>query len=212
MFRGENDLAGSVTPQLVCSPSVGSSPNIPSVQGSVSIRKCHFRETHVDEILRSPLPVRLAVLKYRATGDIEDIVVATGTGPYDRAEIELADAIAAATGACLTLVQVIDENASEEMETSTRRYLADLTELTGSPTTTELLRTDDVERALVERADKADLLVMGGPTRPGRIHELFGQTTDFVPTETTSSVLVVKEPGVQVPLSRRIWRRLSRRD
>ncbi|MFW5959338.1 MAG: amino acid permease, partial [Natronomonas sp.] len=176
------------------------------------IRKRHLRESHVDDILRSPLPVRLAVLKYRDTGDIEDVVVAAATTPYDRAEIELADAIAAATGARLTLVKAIDENASEEAETSARRYLADLVPLTSRPTTAELLRTDDVNRALVDRADAADLLVMGGPTRPERIREFFGQTTDFVPAETTSSVLVVKEPGVQVPLSRRIWRWLSRRD
>ncbi|SDD74940.1 APC family permease [Natrinema hispanicum] len=176
------------------------------------IRKYHFRESHVDEILRSPLPVRLAVLKYRETGDIEDIVVAAATNPYDRAEIELADAVAAATDARLTLVKAIDEEAAEEAETSAREYLTDLAKLTDSPTETELLRTDDVDCALVKRANAADLLVMGGPTRPDRIREFFGQTTDFVPAETTSSVLVVKEPGVQVPLSRRIWRWLSRPD
>ncbi len=175
------------------------------------IRKHHLQESHVDEILRSKFPVRLAVLKHRSTGEIADIVVATATGPYDRAEVELADAIATATGATLTLVKAISEDASEEAETSAKKYLMDLTEILSSPAETELIRTNDVSRTLVDRANQADLLVMGAPSRPDRLREFFGQTTDFVASETETSVLVVKEPGKQVPLARRIWRRFRRR-
>ena len=174
------------------------------------IRKRHLQESHVDEILRSEFPVRLAVLKHRGTGDIEDIVVATETGPYDRAEVELADAIAAITGATLTLVKAIPEGASEEAETSGQEYLDELTGILTSPAETELIRTGDVNAALVSRANEADLLVMGAPSRPDRVREFFGQTTDYVAAETTSSVLVVKDPGKQVPFSRRLWRRLRR--
>jgi amino acid transporter/nucleotide-binding universal stress UspA family protein len=172
------------------------------------IRKHHLRESHVDEILRSAFPVRLAVLKDRGTGAIGDIVVATGTGPYDRAEVEVADAIAAATGASLTLVKAIPEDASESATVSAEEYLSDLATLLSAPVETELIRTNDVETALVSRADLADLLVMGAPAHPGRYREFFGQTTDYVAAETDTSVLVVKEP--EVPFRRRLWRRVRR--
>lgn len=174
------------------------------------IRKHHLQESHVDELLRSDVPVRLAVLKHRRTGEIGDIVVATDAGPYGRAEVELADAIATVTGATLTLVTAIPEDAAEEAVTSARTYLEELTGLLSSPAETELLEASDVDRALVRRANEADLLVMGAPTRPDRVHEFFGQTTDYVAAETKTSVLVVKEPGEQVPFSRRLWRRLRR--
>lgn len=176
------------------------------------IRKHHLRESHVDEILRSEFPVRLAVLKHRGTEEIREIVVATRTGPYDRAEVELADAVASVTGAKLTLVKAISDDASEEAATSAREYLQELSGLLSSPAETELLRTDNIEQALIGRADMADLLVMGAPSQPDRIHDFFGQTTDIVAAETDSSVLVVKEPGKQVPRSRRLWRYLRRRN
>lgn len=174
------------------------------------IRKHHLQESHVDEILRSKFPVRLAVLKHRGTGEIGEIIVATATGPYDRAEVEVADIIASATGASLTLVKAIPEDAAEEAVNSAKEYLNELTDLLSAPATTELIRTNDVETALVGRANQADLLVMGAPAHPDRYREFFGQTADYVAAETDSSVLVVKEPGAQVPFLRRTWRRLRR--
>lgn len=176
------------------------------------IRKRHLQESHVDEILRSEFPVRLAVLKHRGTGEIDDIVVATETGPFDQAEVELADAIATATGATLTLVKALPEDASEESMTAARGYLSELSGILSNPAETELIQTQDIERALVERANTADLLVLGAPSRPDRVREFFGQTADFVAAETETSVLVVKEPGKQVPLFRRLWRRVRRFD
>jgi len=175
------------------------------------VRKHHLRESHVDEILRAEVPVRLAVLKHRDRRPIEEIVVATEIGPYDRAEVELADAIAAATGATLTLVKAIPEDASEEAKRSAEIYLDDLTGLLTSPAETKLIRTNDVTGTLVERGNRADLLVMGAPSKGDRFHEFFGQTTDIVAAESETSVLVVKEPGVLVPWHRRLWRRLTGR-
>jgi len=170
------------------------------------IRERHLRESHVDEVLRSEFPVRLGVLKHRGTDDIDDIVVATDSGPYDQAEVELAEAVAIATGATLTLVQAIPEDASEEAVTSAREYLLDLTEILSIPAETRLLETHDVDQALIEAGNEVDLLVMGAPSHPDRVHEFFGQTTDRVAAGTESSVLVVKEPSEQVPHSRRLWR------
>jgi amino acid transporter/nucleotide-binding universal stress UspA family protein len=170
------------------------------------IRTYHLRESHVDEILRSEFPVRLAVLKHRGHDDIEEIVVATDSGPYDRAEVELANAVATATGATLTLLQAIPEDASEEAVTSAREYLTDLADLLSTPAETKLQKTSNVERTLIEEANAVDLIVMGGPSHPDRVHEFFGQTTDIVAAETESSVLVVKEPSEEVPDTRRLWR------
>ncbi|ELY52977.1 amino acid transporter [Natronolimnohabitans innermongolicus] len=174
------------------------------------IENGHLRESHVDELLQSAFPVRLAVLKPRGTAEIDDIVVATETGPYDRAEVELADAIATVTGASLTLVKAVPDDASEEAVASARGYLDELTAVLSSPAETELLRTADVDAALVDRADRTDLLVMGAPTHPDRVSAFFGRTTDAVVAETETSVLVVKEPGVRIPFTRRLWRRLRR--
>lgn len=175
------------------------------------IRTYHLRESHVDEVLRSEFPVRLAVLKHRGDDAIDDIVVATDSGPYDRAEIELADAIATTTGATLTLVQAIPADASEEAVTSAEEYLRGLVDVLSTPAETKLRRTADVEGALIEEANEADLLVMGAPAHPDRVHEFFGQTTDIVAAEADSSVLVVKEPAEGVPYSRRLWRWLDNR-
>lgn len=175
------------------------------------IRKSHLRESHVDEILREKLPVRLAVLKHRGEEAIEEIIVATGSGPYDRAEVTLADAIANTTGATLTLVQAIPEDASEEAVVSANRYLDDIADILSTPAETKLIKTTDVEGTLIDEANTVDLLVIGGPSHPDRIHEFFGQTTDIVAAEAESSVLVVKEPGEEVPYSRQLWRWLQRR-
>lgn len=174
------------------------------------IRKRHLQESHIDEILRAEFPVRLAVVKHRGTEPIEEIIVATKTGPYDQAEVELADAIATATGATLTLVKAVPKDASEETITAAGGYLDELAEILSSPAETELIQTDDIEGSLIKRANEAALLVMGAPSRPARVREFFGQTTDVVAAETESSVLVVKDPGKQVSLFRRLWRRVRR--
>lgn len=49
------------------------------------------------------------------------------------------------------------------------------------------------------------------PTRPERVHDFFGQATEFVPAETTSFFLVVGEAGVRVLTFRRRWRWLRNR-
>lgn len=174
------------------------------------IRKYHLRESHVDEILRTELPVRLAVIKHRGASEFREIAVATESEPYDRAEVALADAIASATGATLTLLKVIPENASEEAATTAQEYLDRLADIVESPARTELLYRDDVNTALIERGNEADLVVLGAPSHPDRFHEFFGQTTDIVAAESESSVLVAKEPEAFLPWYRRAWRLVSR--
>ncbi|MHC3439845.1 amino acid permease [Natrialbaceae archaeon A-gly3] len=173
------------------------------------IRERHLRESHVDEVLRSELPVRVAVLKHRGTSDLTDIVVATEEKPYDRAEVELADAIAAATDATLTLTKVIPEDASEEAITTAEEYLAGLAELVRSPVNIELIQQDDVRATLIDRGNGADLLVLGAPAHPDRLHDFFGQTTDVVAAETEASVLVANEPGAHPSWYQRVKRRIS---
>lgn len=173
------------------------------------IRKYHLRESHVDEILRSDIPVRLAVFKSRGIGDLDEIVVATEQGPYDRAEVELADAIAIASNTELTLVKVLPEDAPEEMVDTATQYLDELKELVNSPVNRELIQHRDVEKALIERGNEADLLVLGAPSHSGRIYEFFGQTTDIVAAETDTSLLVAKDPLETFPWYRRLWRRIT---
>ncbi len=174
------------------------------------IRKYHLRESHVDELLRMDMPVRLAVLKHRGAREFEEIVVATDDTPYDRAEVELADAIASASGARLTLVKVVPAEASQEAATTAEDYLAGLLELVDSEAATEVLYDDDVRAALIDRGNEADLLVLGAPSHPDRFHDFFGQTTDIVAAETDVSVLVAKEPEAFLPWYQRVWRFLTR--
>lgn len=175
------------------------------------IRKYHLRESHVDEILRTKVPVNLAVFKHRDPNQLQDLVVATTAEPYNRAEVELADAIANWTSAALTLVKVIPEDASQEVETTAEEYLNRLTDLVESPAQTELLYRDDVETALIERGNDADLLLLGAPGYTDRLHDFFGQTTDIVAAETESSVLVAKDADTQMSWYRRLWQRFSRK-
>ncbi|MFP4632521.1 MAG: amino acid permease [Halobacteriales archaeon] len=158
------------------------------------VRRHNLRESHVDEILRSDVPVRVAVLKHRGISDLRDIVVAAGESPYDRAEVELADAIASYTGGRLRLLKVLPMEASEQAVDTAREYLDGLSMMVESDVDTEVVESDDVRISLVEQGDTADLLVLGAPSHPDRLHEFFGQTTDLVAHATSSSVLVGKDP------------------
>lgn len=171
------------------------------------IRKYHLRESHVDEILRSDLPVRVAVLKNRGLSDLQQIVVTTEQGPYDRAEVELADAIATAMDIPLSLIKVLPADAPAEAVQTGEQYLSELEELVSSPVHKELIQHDDVRKALIERGNEADLLVLGAPSHPDRLHDFFGQTTDIVAAETETSLLVAKDPENSHPWYWRLWRR-----
>lgn len=173
------------------------------------IRKYHLQESHIDEILRSDVPVRVAVLKNRGLAEIDEIVVATERGPYDRAEVELADALAVGTDARLVLVKVLETGASDEAVDTGREYLERLVEIVESPVETELIQHDDVREALIQRGDDADLLVLGAPSPPDHIRDFFGRTTDIVATETKTSLLVAKDPEQTRPWYRRVWRKIT---
>ncbi len=170
------------------------------------MEKQYLQGSHVDEILRSDIPVQVAVLKHRGLEKLQDIVVATEEKPYDRTEVELADAIAVSTNSSLTLMKVIPEDASQEMITTAREYLDTLQELVSSPTETEIILGDDVRTALIERGDAADLLILGSSSHP--VPDFFGPTTDIVAAETESSVLLAKDPETVIPWYRRIKHRL----
>lgn len=170
------------------------------------IEEQFLRDSHVDKILRSDVPVQVAVLKHRGMAKLQDVVVATEEKPYDRTEVELADAITASTNSSLTLVKVIPEDSSQELITTAKEYLDQLQELVSSPTETEIIQGVDVRTALIERGNAADLLILGSSSHP--VYDFFGQTTDIVAAETESSVLLAKDLETVIPWYRRLRQRL----
>lgn len=168
-----------------------------------------LRGSYVDQILQRS-PVRVGVLKYRGHKRYDRILVATAGGPYATAEVEMADALAAMTGADLTLLMVLPTDASPGREEQAREYLGQLDELTESKTPLVLRRGDDVAEAILAEAEDSDLIVLGATRRPrlGRFlgRHLVGPIADEIGERADGSVLVTRDPGAQRRMSTGVGR------
>ncbi len=150
-----------------------------------------LRESHVDTVLRKA-PTQVAIFKHRGVQEVANIVVATGGGPYERAEVETADAIASLAGARVTFVKVLPPDAPDERVRNAQAYLHELGELVDAPAQVQLMRSEDVASALVEASREADLLILGASEQARVGRTLFGDLTDRVAARTDASVLIVR--------------------
>ncbi len=165
-------------------------------------------ETHVDELLEKELDTRVAALKHRRTEGLDEIVVAANRGPYDRAEVEMADTIAQATGASLSLVMTVPESTSSEEENMVKSYLKDLKKLLNSDSEIEIIKDNDTVKSIINRANNSGLVLLGAPTHTSKLYDFIGQRTEKIAAKTKASVLVVKDPLEKRSLFRKILRKL----
>lgn len=160
--------------------------------------------SHVDTVLREA-PVRVGVLKHRGFEERGEVVVASGGGPYERTEVEMADAIAVLTGAKVTFLKVLPPDAPAERVRNAEEYLEGLREVVEATAEGRIVRGGDVAAALVEASRDADLLIMGASRDPRFRRTVFGSLPDRVAARSDVSVLVTKDPQTHGS-----WRRMLR--
>lgn len=173
------------------------------------LRVHRLRASHVDIILREAA-TRVLVLKHRGPLRLSDVVVATGGGPYERAEVEVADAIAACSGATLTFLKVLPTEAPEERERNAAEYLNGLCDLVDASARGRIVREDDLAAGLIRASRGADLLVIGATRQPRFRRTVFGRLPDRVAAGADISVLITREAEARRGWSDAIVTRLFR--
>jgi len=139
--------------------------------------------------------VPAAVYRHGAEeGELAHVMVATSGGPYERLEVEAADAIATAHGARLTFLRVLAEDAAEERVRNAESYLHELGELVSATSQVRLVRADDAGSAIVEAGREADLLVAGAAPRTGVGPRGAARWPQQLASGIETSVVVVKDP------------------
>ncbi len=170
------------------------------VDWQAPLRVHRLRASHVDIVLRRA-STRVVILKHRGELRLEDVVVATGGGPYERAEVEVADAIAACSGAKLTFLKVLPTDAPEERVRNATEYLNGLSDIVDAPAEGRIVHDDDLAAGLIRASRGADLLVIGATRQPRFRRTVFGRLPDRVASGADVSVLITKEAE-----ARRRWR------
>ncbi len=157
-------------------------------------RGSKLRGSYVDQILGSS-PARVGVLKYRGHKKYERLLVSTAGGPYARGEVEFADAIAAHTGATITLLMVIPPDASPGRRAHAKDYLAQLDRLTSVETEVRVVEGESIQGEILKAARDFDLILLGASRQPFYQGYLFGRIPHQVTAYAEQSVLLTKDPG-----------------
>jgi nucleotide-binding universal stress UspA family protein len=152
-----------------------------------------LRGSHVEAILRRS-PARVGVLKFRGIERFERILVATAGGPYAKAEVEVADAVAELMGARVTYMMVIPMDASPARHEYAREYLDRLNAMTAAAADTVVVPSDRVARTILHAGRNFDLVVLGASRQPA-YRRLIGRIPDIVAGGSDRSVLVTQDPG-----------------
>ncbi|MFD1586816.1 amino acid permease [Halorientalis brevis] len=103
-----------------------------------------------------------------------EVALVTDEGPFEPVKVELADALASATGASLALIQGIPADATDEQRTAVRTYHEKLCELCDGPVDSRVVESQS-PADLASCADSADLVVVqtsGSPTTARRRERL----------------------------------------
>lgn len=168
------------------------------------LRVHRVRDSHVDTVL-DEAPVRVGILNHRGISSLQDIVLASGGGPYERTELEMADAIASASGGEITFLKVLEPDPPDERRRNAQEYLDELETLASAPTQSRMVEGLDVAQALIDGSQDADLLIIGASREPRYRRTVFGRIADRVAAGADCSVLVTKDPDQPGP-----WRQLLR--
>ena len=126
------------------------------------------------------------------TGDqiqnIETVAVLGSGGPYDVLKICLATKIAEAESASIRFVHVLDPTASRAQVRSLERIHEDLGELSGVPTESMVIESEDLLAALTGAVGNADLAIIGAP----RGSHFFTDLIDRIIRRISGPVLLVR--------------------
>ncbi len=144
------------------------------------------------DIIDDP-PCDVAVVKQGASQQIESVLVAARGGPHARLALRIAEGIAAANGAVLTLLHINlalwDEPRRAHEAAFFNAVLDSVTYFNVRPVQVE---AESVEEVLLQQGTLHDLVVMGASGRDDPSSYLFGRITTHIARRLTSTVIVVK--------------------
>jgi len=143
-------------------------------------------------------PCGVLLVEDRGFDQLEEIAVATDRGVYDPEKLLVADAIAEETGATLTLLQTIPEDAPTERHQVVQEYHDELRRILTVTADSRILRSDDRVAGLARFANAADLLVTTTERR-GVSGALFGRPGDRLVDAVDVTAIMVQPAGNQRP-------------
>ncbi len=127
-----------------------------------------------------------------------EIAVAASNGPYDPLKLLVADAIAEETGAEISLLQSIPEDAPESRRQTIEDYHTELLRMLTVSARSRVIETDDRVAGLSRFAASADLLVTGTESR-GLWGALTGRTGDSLVEAVDCTAVMVQPAETQRP-------------
>ncbi len=118
--------------------------------------------------------------------------------------MQVADAIAEATNARLTLIMIVPPGAAKERIEHAREYLGELQDLTENEALLEVIEGEDATAEIVRASRDHDLVVIGASRAPTYRRYLFGRVPDLVARYAECSVLMIKDPQTPTPWTHKV--------
>ncbi len=122
---------------------------------------------------------------------LSEIAIITDRSPFnDPLKVELADAIASATGGSIRFVFAAGENPSDQYLETVREYHEELDARCSVPVSGEIVETDDID-ALIATLDSADMAMLTTVTHRRLPDLIFSQRSDRVAARLEIPVLFI---------------------
>ncbi len=139
------------------------------------------------------------------------ILVPTAGGPHAEKALQLANQLAEATGAGVTVLHILPPDATDEQETTARQrmegWLKSFTEAVAAEG--KVVRAGNVVQSIVQEAQQADLVMMGTSTQSWLDRMLFGVIPDQVASRSEKPVILTRAyTGMARLWGLRIWESL----
>ena len=128
-----------------------------------------------------------------ALTDVSSVLAAIADGTHSNLASAVADELATAAGADLTLLRVVDPSASDDDRANALASLEGAVENCIDPTRVSARLTEAADSAaeILDLADEYDVAVLGGPESGALRRFAFGSTADDVRAATTTPVVTV---------------------
>ncbi|WP_435180212.1 universal stress protein [Halorussus sp. AFM4] len=133
----------------------------------------------------------------RGYDGVPSILLPVAGGPHSGLAADVARRVAAANGAWVDVLHVVEEGAGDARRREAEEYVAAARRRVGRPETTAtwVLEAEDPTDAIVEQSRYYELTVVGAPTT-GRLRRLvYGSTSRTVGTDAESVVLSARTAG-----------------
>ncbi len=136
-------------------------------------------------------PCGVLLVEDRGFDGADEIAVVASRGGYDPLKLLIADAIAEETGARITLLHALPEDAAETRRETIEDYHAALISILTVPAQSRVIENDDEVAGLARFAATADLLVTGTES-PGLSGDLFGRPSDQLVDSVDCTAVMVQ--------------------